>query len=477
NYPENHFETGVTAAAWFARRVKYERLSNRKGPETWAASRGTEHNPAIAFRCQYYNINFVQRSEYYLYSEHIQSLSQAAHVDCEPLDIRKCACIMMDTKSHCCSYHLRYRFQRWPLKLGTSKDQYYPRSSCVMRHARSWVKLDEPEKEDGPGAESIIARYPEGFTGSSHATNEEKDPRRCAPIAIRNRDITLRPAPDPTVFMQNADDAGAGNVEIEFQTKEYAGRPSGGGDEWTCPSLFSVTECPVVISGRHRKEMFYEGNQPMVDSGPLEENKWTIVEMQSVKPPFNQRKRETFQGAIQTFQSFRQSVDAYICTSITMPHVQDEKNPFERIIALLVGSNQYKNYFVPLEEEVMQVLCRNVGQEDIHYEITVLGGRDLVRSVPENGATMDDHKLLVGNGYVEWKICYSSHFMPIIPKRQPRPKPPPYKRKLKEAQSTQKGLGLGPQAANSAKTLERKQFFAYIEEHPDEAQTDVVNFF
>ncbi|KAF9243098.1 hypothetical protein BU15DRAFT_86517 [Melanogaster broomeanus] len=48
NYPENHFETGSTAAAWFARRVKYQRINNRKGPETWAASRGTEHNPEVA---------------------------------------------------------------------------------------------------------------------------------------------------------------------------------------------------------------------------------------------------------------------------------------------------------------------------------------------------------------------------------------------------------------------------------------------
>ncbi|KAF9239796.1 hypothetical protein BU15DRAFT_61726 [Melanogaster broomeanus] len=95
---------------------------------------------------------------------------------------------------------------------------------------------------------------------------------------------------------------------------------------------------------------------------------------------------------------------------------------------------------------------------------------------------MDDHKLLVGNGYVEWKICYSSHFMSIIPKRQPRPKPPPYKRKLKEAQSTRKGLGPGPQAANSAKirrksnvkTYDWLTVFAYY--IADEAQTECGQF-
>ncbi|KAF9235059.1 hypothetical protein BU15DRAFT_78435 [Melanogaster broomeanus] len=48
DYLENHFETGSTAAAWFARRVKYQRINNRKGPETWAASRGTEHTPTVA---------------------------------------------------------------------------------------------------------------------------------------------------------------------------------------------------------------------------------------------------------------------------------------------------------------------------------------------------------------------------------------------------------------------------------------------
>ncbi|KAJ7508980.1 hypothetical protein B0H11DRAFT_1963356 [Mycena galericulata] len=37
------FYPGVTAAEWFARRVKYQRIKNRTGPETWMASRGMEH--------------------------------------------------------------------------------------------------------------------------------------------------------------------------------------------------------------------------------------------------------------------------------------------------------------------------------------------------------------------------------------------------------------------------------------------------
>ncbi|KAF9235050.1 hypothetical protein BU15DRAFT_78428 [Melanogaster broomeanus] len=142
-----------------------------------------------------------------------------------------------------------------------------------------------------------------------------------------------------TVFrelVQNADDAGADNVEIEFQTKEYAGKPSGSkamngthGNlsnvkvfKWVVKndgavfqqkdwdritkiaegnpdeqkigtfgvgffSVFSVTECPVIISGNHRKKMFYEGDQLMAESGPSEENKWTIIEMQvkDAQPP------------------------------------------------------------------------------------------------------------------------------------------------------------------------------------------------
>ncbi|KAI6026642.1 hypothetical protein BKA83DRAFT_95040 [Pisolithus microcarpus] len=45
-YPEGKFDTGSTVAEWYARRTKYQRLGNREGPQSWAASRGTEHNPA-----------------------------------------------------------------------------------------------------------------------------------------------------------------------------------------------------------------------------------------------------------------------------------------------------------------------------------------------------------------------------------------------------------------------------------------------
>ncbi|KAG2035688.1 hypothetical protein BDR03DRAFT_922665 [Suillus americanus] len=46
--PDRNFETGSTAEEWFARRVKYQRINNRTGPESWAASRGTEHTPTAA---------------------------------------------------------------------------------------------------------------------------------------------------------------------------------------------------------------------------------------------------------------------------------------------------------------------------------------------------------------------------------------------------------------------------------------------
>ena len=39
-------EHGVTAGDWFQRRVRNQRAANRTGPESWAASRGTEHNPS-----------------------------------------------------------------------------------------------------------------------------------------------------------------------------------------------------------------------------------------------------------------------------------------------------------------------------------------------------------------------------------------------------------------------------------------------
>ncbi|PPQ92475.1 hypothetical protein CVT25_010420 [Psilocybe cyanescens] len=40
--PPGKFETGSTALDWFSRRIKNQRIKNRKGPETWMASRGTE---------------------------------------------------------------------------------------------------------------------------------------------------------------------------------------------------------------------------------------------------------------------------------------------------------------------------------------------------------------------------------------------------------------------------------------------------
>ncbi|KAI6008604.1 hypothetical protein EDC04DRAFT_2775695, partial [Pisolithus marmoratus] len=45
-YPKGKFETGSTVAEWYLRRIKYQRLGNRTGPQSWAASRGTEHDPA-----------------------------------------------------------------------------------------------------------------------------------------------------------------------------------------------------------------------------------------------------------------------------------------------------------------------------------------------------------------------------------------------------------------------------------------------
>ncbi|KIJ30337.1 hypothetical protein M422DRAFT_36625 [Sphaerobolus stellatus SS14] len=38
----------VTAGEWFSRRIKNQRVANRTGPETWRASRGTEHIPTAA---------------------------------------------------------------------------------------------------------------------------------------------------------------------------------------------------------------------------------------------------------------------------------------------------------------------------------------------------------------------------------------------------------------------------------------------
>ncbi|GAA5852365.1 hypothetical protein JCM9279_001177 [Rhodotorula babjevae] len=36
---------GETAGSWYKRRIKMQRVANRTGPESWKASRGTEHDP------------------------------------------------------------------------------------------------------------------------------------------------------------------------------------------------------------------------------------------------------------------------------------------------------------------------------------------------------------------------------------------------------------------------------------------------
>ncbi|KAF8890133.1 hypothetical protein BD779DRAFT_1518485 [Infundibulicybe gibba] len=41
-HPEKNFNPDSTASEWFARRIRNQRINNRKGPETWMASRGTE---------------------------------------------------------------------------------------------------------------------------------------------------------------------------------------------------------------------------------------------------------------------------------------------------------------------------------------------------------------------------------------------------------------------------------------------------
>ncbi|KAH7886449.1 hypothetical protein F5I97DRAFT_2029040 [Phlebopus sp. FC_14] len=129
-----------------------------------------------------------------------------------------------------------------------------------------------------------------------------------------------------TVFrelLQNADDARAETVEIEFQTKDYAPHSYGepdlnaakifkwivrndgdafGPNDWERLtkiadgnpdvqkigafgvgffSVFSVTECPVIISGNYRKSMYYNADDElMVESKRCEATKWTVIEMQ-----------------------------------------------------------------------------------------------------------------------------------------------------------------------------------------------------
>ncbi|KAL6299993.1 Clavaminate synthase-like protein [Sparassis latifolia] len=43
--PEGKYSPGVTSKEWFTRRTKNQRMKNRKGPETYHASRGMEHQP------------------------------------------------------------------------------------------------------------------------------------------------------------------------------------------------------------------------------------------------------------------------------------------------------------------------------------------------------------------------------------------------------------------------------------------------
>ncbi|KAJ7982940.1 hypothetical protein DFH06DRAFT_712899 [Mycena polygramma] len=43
-HSDKSFETGSTSLEWFTRRIKYLRMKNWKGPETWKDSRGTEDN-------------------------------------------------------------------------------------------------------------------------------------------------------------------------------------------------------------------------------------------------------------------------------------------------------------------------------------------------------------------------------------------------------------------------------------------------
>ncbi|KAJ7055816.1 hypothetical protein C8F01DRAFT_1157781 [Mycena amicta] len=42
------YDTGVSSLEWFTRRIKNQRIANRTGPETWLASRGTEHTELTA---------------------------------------------------------------------------------------------------------------------------------------------------------------------------------------------------------------------------------------------------------------------------------------------------------------------------------------------------------------------------------------------------------------------------------------------
>ncbi|EIM87631.1 Clavaminate synthase-like protein [Stereum hirsutum FP-91666 SS1] len=45
--PEGRYDTGTSAGDWFKRRVMNRRIKNRKGPETWKESQGTEHTGGL----------------------------------------------------------------------------------------------------------------------------------------------------------------------------------------------------------------------------------------------------------------------------------------------------------------------------------------------------------------------------------------------------------------------------------------------
>ncbi|KAJ7613200.1 hypothetical protein FB45DRAFT_939128 [Roridomyces roridus] len=45
-----NYDTGATSLDWFTRRIKNQRIANRRGPETWMASRGMEHTEHTAVK-------------------------------------------------------------------------------------------------------------------------------------------------------------------------------------------------------------------------------------------------------------------------------------------------------------------------------------------------------------------------------------------------------------------------------------------
>ncbi|KIK93084.1 hypothetical protein PAXRUDRAFT_145837 [Paxillus rubicundulus Ve08.2h10] len=155
-------------------------------------------------------------------------------------------------------------------------------------------------------------------------------------VNVNQRDLVekvlARYPEDLTVFrelVQNADDARAENVEIDFQTKDYAAKASGSkamngtnsdltsakihkwvvrndGDKFKQEdwdrltniavgnpddqkigafgvgffSVFSVTDSPVIISGDRCMKMYYNEDQLMVQHGNCEASEWATIEME-----------------------------------------------------------------------------------------------------------------------------------------------------------------------------------------------------